>query len=367
MSLLVGPRRTGKSVLLKQLGAKLIASGTSPSQILYFEFKQSDSPEIIRDIWEYFTIEIADPKIKYYLFFDEIQFVKDYEIEIKQLYDLKPEAKMFLTGSLSLTYKRRMSESLAGRFLPFYLYPLSFAEYLVLTRNSELDNYRNLDNVSAGLRVSYLDNLNREFRRFLTGGRLPELATMKDESFKIMYIQSVLNQSLSQDAFAYFQIEKPAVLTEIFNYVRVNPNSIINLTNLSKISSASKETVSKYLDVLEVMRLIYPIYNSLSPFTKFNAARKVYTSSHFIDSKYDPQTSAGLLVESYILERLLEQDRQVTFFRRRNKEVDFILPKENLAYEIKFRRDFSAPQNPLPKNFELQVISATGNFPACLF
>lgn len=367
MSLITGPRRTGKSVLLKQISAELVKEHIPATQILFFEFKQTDDSDLIWQIWDYFSTTTSHPRQRCYVFFDEIQFVKDYEPEIKLFYDQKPQAKIFLTGSLSLTYKRRMSESLAGRFLPYPLFPLKFSEYLHLVHSPQLKNLLEISGVSSGLRQSYLGGLNEEFRTFLRCGRLPEMVAIPDPKSQTAYLESIINQSLSQDAFSYFQIEKPHLLLSLFHYIRQNSGGLVSLENLSNLAMASRETVSKYLDVLEIMRLIYPVSNSISAFAKHNAARKIYVSSHFLDSKHDPQTALGLAVESYILERLLEQEKQATFFRRRNKEVDFVLPEENLAYEIKFRHDVSVPKNPLPKNFELRVISATGPTPACLF
>ena len=84
------------------------------------------------------------------------------------------------------------------------------------------------------------------------------------------------------------------------------------------------------------------------------------------NSKYDPQTAFGFAAESYVLERLLEQNQLVTFYRNRNKEVDFLLPKSNIAYEVKYRPQFDQPKVILVK-FELKVLSYSGSLPVCLF
>ena len=65
-------------------------------------------------------------KITYIYIFDEIQYVNGYESMIKMIYDNKDSCKIFITGSLSLSYKKRMSESLTGRFFSYKLFPLNF-------------------------------------------------------------------------------------------------------------------------------------------------------------------------------------------------------------------------------------------------
>jgi predicted AAA+ superfamily ATPase len=84
------------------------------------------------------------------------------------------------------------------------------------------------------------------------------------------------------------------------------------------------------------------------------------------NSKYDPQTTFGFAAESYILERLLEQHELVAFYRNRNKEIDFLLPKRKIAYEVKYRHVFEQPKVILP-DFELKVLSLSGSAPVCLF
>lgn len=380
MSLIIGPRRTGKSVLLKQLLVNLLHTDhVAATQILFFEFTDTDSPETIQRLWEYFTGEIAQTNQPIYCFFDEIQFVNAYESTVKLLYDQHPRAKLFLTGSLSLTYKRRMSESLAGRFLPYDLYPLRFPEYLRLSSSPLAAQYEQaMSETKPLLKQMSVKALNPAFRAFLFTGRLPESALLADPTAQSSYLETVLSQSLSQDAFAYFHIEKPRVLHAMFGYIRQNPGAVINIDRLSGVSGSSRETVAKYLDVLEIMRLMYPVYNSTSALAKFNATRKAYPSSHFITGKYDPATTTGFAVESYVLERLVEQGKHVTFYRSRNQEIDFLIPDEKIALEVKFRTDPGnlqpvvklsrklgfAPHVITLDKLEIAGVSST---PACLF
>lgn len=381
MSLIIGPRRTGKSVLLKQLLVNLLhIDHVAATQILFFEFTDTDSPETIQRLWEYVTGEIAQTNQPIYCFFDEIQFVKAYESTVKLLYDQHPRAKFFLTGSLSLTYKRRMSESLAGRFLPYDLYPLRFPEYLRLSRSPLITQYQQaMSETKPLLQQMSVKTLNPVFRAFLFTGRLPESALLVDPIAQSAYLETILSQSLSQDAFAYFHIEKPRVLQSLFNYIRQNPGAILNIDTLSGVSGSSRETVAKYLDVLEIMRLMYPIYNSPSALATFNATRKAYPSSHFITAhKYDPATTTGFAVESYVLERLVEQGKHVTFYRSRNQEIDFLVPDEHIAYEVKFRTDPGDLQPAIKLSRKLgfaphfitldqRDIAGAPSTPACLF
>ena len=369
ITFLSGTRRVGKSILLKQLINHLISQDKiQPSRILFFEFSPRQDKEFIWDVYRYFKQNILQNGQPTYLFFDEVQVIPGFEIAIKEIYDNldQTKVKMFITGSPSISYKRKMAESLAGRFLPYRLFPLNFKEYLRLKESPLLSKLENsgLDNLT---RMGDLEQLNMEFKRFLSWGRLPQMLSMPDNE-KRLYLESSIDQTITKDAFDYFSIQNPSALSALFFYVCQNNGQTMVKENLSQVSGISVVTVANYLDVLELMGLTYTVYNSTNPVIKLNSARKIYVSSMFglKNSKYDPQTAFGFAAESYVLERLLEQNQLVTFYRNRNKEVDFLLPKNNIAYEIKYRPQFEQPKIVLPK-FELKVLSYSGSLPVCLF
>lgn len=364
---LTGPRRVGKSILLKQVINSLIKrSNIEPRQILFYEFSRGESKEKIWDVYKFFNTEISDPNQLQYLFFDEIQYINGYEIILKEIYDNRSNVRIIATGSLSLFYKKKMEESLAGRFISFRLFPLSFREFLKISKSELLDSF-DLARTEKNTYIKSLkvDTLNTVFREFLVWGRYPEMITLSSD-LKKSYLSSILTQSLNQDAFTYFNIEKPDLLNELYEHICINNGGLINYKNLS--STASSKTIASYLKVLEIMGIAYFVYNTLKPFAKGNSLRKGYVNSSFYldKSKHDMQTAYGFAVESYILERLLEQGNLVTFYHRRNEEVDFVLPKEKLAYEVKFRSNIEKPKQ-LLKNFEIRLVTLNNETPACLF
>lgn len=369
MGLISGPRRTGKSVILKQIIKDLIIKkSVKPTQILFFEFSPKDNKNKIWDVLNYFKEEVASLRLPKYIIFDEIQYVDEYEIAIKEIYDNEIDCKIFITGSLSLSYKRHMQDSLAGRFFTYRLYPLKFSEYLKFKQNDTYQLLIDTIKETDQFKLSYkLNILNQEFRDFLSYGRFPELISLNTDQSKA-YLYSIVNQSLNQDVFSYFDIEKPLIINSLFDYFRANNGSEISTNKLSSQLGTTNKTVSSYIDILQQMNLIYIIYNSTNPLIKLNGAKKIYVNSSFalLDGKLDIQTSMGFAVESYILERLLEKNELVTFWRKREKEVDFLLPKKNIGYEVKFRSSFK-PIKQSPKNFDIETISIDGKAPACLF
>jgi predicted AAA+ superfamily ATPase len=366
MTFLYGARRTGKSILLKQLVNHLVTNtGVPPSQILFFEFLPKDERDSIGAVYRYFTQNKALNSGKTYLFFDEIQVVAGFEIALKELYDRldQTNTKIVITGSPSISYKRTMAESLAGRYIPYRLFPLNFREYLRLSASPV--------SLSLGhdhlIRMGALERLNREFKRFLTCGRLPQMLSMS-EMEQSYYLDATIDASITRDAFDYFTIQNPGALSGLYTYICQNNGQIATKESLAHASGVSRITIAKYLDVLELMGLVYIIYNSTNPFIRLNSARKIYVSSMqgIKHSRHDPQTAFGFATESYILERLLERNELVTFYRNRTREIDFLLPKKKIAYEVKYRPSAGHPKAILP-DYQLTVVSYQGSTPACLF
>lgn len=369
IALITGPRRVGKSVLLKQLANEIITGREiNPNQIILFEFSPAHTQEKIWEVYRYFTKEISDPRLPQFLLFDEIQYLEAYESTIKEIYDNSQNTKIILTGSLSLSYKRRMEESLAGRFFSYKILPLNFSEYLELAKPETFAVFKKAQAETNKLRLQYdLAILNAEFRNFLSFGRLPEMVNFtKDQSEN--YLRTILNQSLNQDAFNYFEIEKPQTMNSLFDYLKINNGGLISINSLAQSLAASNQTISLYLNILEIMGLIYLLYNSTNPLIKLNSSKKSYVSSAYalLETKLNLVSSIGFAVESYILERLLEKGETVTFWKKRDKEIDFLLPKKKLAYEIKYRSKIKI-RNVSLFGYKLEVISLDGQVPACLF
>ncbi|MBP9817844.1 ATP-binding protein [Candidatus Shapirobacteria bacterium] len=317
MSLITGMRRVGKSVVMEQLIDQLIATGIDRWQILFFEFLPKDNQEVLEEVMDYYLKTVVDKKQKYYIFFDEIQYIKDYEEVMKEWYDKQENVKFVLTGSFSLLYKKRAKDSLAGRYLDYVMTPLNFMEY-------------------EGIKLAMADGTGdrqANFRRFLRYGRLPEIVNYSEDQAG-EYLNTLKQRILTQDSFDYFEIEKPNVLGRIFDFVAINNGGIINIDSWSKDLGVSRETVSKYLEVLKIMGVVYTVSNSTDPFKVESSSKKAYVSSCFVQEK--DAGNLGSLAESYTLERLLADGKLVTFYRKRDKEIDFLIPKEKRACEVKF-------------------------------
>ena len=152
IQILTGVRRCGKSTLFKLLMNDLLASGVSPKSILNLNL---DAPVFI-SLWDNAqhlqqVIEASErltgEKVQY-LFLDEIQQVKNWEIFVKSVYDTQTFRKIYITGSNSNLLQNQFSSLLSGRYFANEVRPFSIVECLgTIGINSLLEGYQNISQV----------------------------------------------------------------------------------------------------------------------------------------------------------------------------------------------------------------------------
>jgi len=184
-TILLGPRRVGKTFMIKQLIHEAISDGFDPHSIL---FASIDAPIYSGMLLEKFvsllpTPDTFDPKI---IIFDEIQYLKNWEIHLKDLVDTYQNVKFIATGSAAAALRLKSNESGAGRFSEFMLPPLTFYEFLQFSGvHDELVEIRNpigSDRIKT-YHTENIDALNDQFITYLNFGGYPE---------------AVLNQSIRE-------------------------------------------------------------------------------------------------------------------------------------------------------------------------
>ena len=139
--LLMGPRRVGKTVMLYHTIQKLINDGINPQKIIYISIETPIYNRI--SLEELFALARqavgkADDLKGFFVFYDEIQYLKDWEIHLKSVIDTFIYSKFVASGSAAAALKMKSQESGAGRFTDFNLPPLTFNEYIHLKNLNSL-------------------------------------------------------------------------------------------------------------------------------------------------------------------------------------------------------------------------------------
>lgn len=345
----IGLRRTGKTVLLKQIIQKIIKE-TKPENIFFLTLDEDliGNKVSLADFINIF-LEISDSGKKRYIFINEVQYASKWQHIIKRYYDTEPNLKFVISGSLSLFIKKQATESLAGRIYEFKLSVLSFEEYLIIkgARSELLADFRQFAVVPGQQEINkpgieklvyqYGNELKKNFYDYLFFGQFPALVNEPDmETRKKYLIEAVYKKTLEYDIPKVYGAEKIEELKFLFQIAVSEIGSIIEIGNLASEAGLNKETVNKYLRYFENSFLIHFVYNFSKSFRKSKRLlRKIYLESvnfyaAFRDFDYLAVDSpaAGFLVENYFYNILREQYQYIAFCRIRKEEFDFIAVKD---------------------------------------
>lgn len=358
---LIGPRRVGKTVMLKHLVAKLLADGVAGTQILFLSL---DTPlysgRSLESLLQIFTdLHRHPPDKPLWVLFDEVQYLKDWEVHLKSLVDTYGQVRFIASGSAAAALRMKSRESGAGRFTEFILPPLTFAEYLDFA-GRECELVRNID-ASSDRPPTYLANdihqLNVEFVNYLNYGGFPEAVmntAVRDNPARFLR-QDIVDKVLLKDLPSLYGIGDTQELNRFFNVLAFNTGNEVGLEDLSKHSGITKARLNDYLEYLEAAYLIRRVQRIDDNALRLQRARtfKVYLTNPAIRAALfgmcGPDDEAmGNLAETAVWSQWLhnsEISRSLHYARwksgRQDLEVDLVsvdprTQKPRFAVEIKW-------------------------------
>ncbi|MCD7832844.1 MAG: ATP-binding protein [Lachnospiraceae bacterium] len=237
IKVITGIRRCGKSVLLAQIMEELREQGISEEQILYLNFEDYDYSFIRsgKDLHEYVKGKIVTEK-KYYLFFDEIQTVPEFERVVNSI-RMKFDTSIFITGSNGKLLSGELATYLSGRTVSFRMYPFSF---------SEVCEIRALDRKSVTDEV-LLDYMN--------WGGMPQRFQMENEEQIKTFLRDLFDTIVLRDIVQRSGIKDIDLFNRLVEYLVCNPSqtfSVQAVTDffLSENRKVSRETIYNYLEYI---------------------------------------------------------------------------------------------------------------------
>lgn len=267
-TVLMGPRRVGKTVMVYHTIRLLLDSGISAVNILYVSLETPIYTGLpLERILKYFQeLFNHDRNSRLFVFFDEIQYLRQWEIHLKSLVDSFPICRFVATGSAAAALRLKSTDSGAGRFSDYILPPLTFAEYLMFI---EKENELIETNVHDSEDSSYpsniyefvskdIDQLNETFINYLNFGGYPEAVfseTIRQDPGQ--YIKSdIIDKVLLRDLPSLYGISDIQELNRLFTTLAYNSGNEVSIEGLSQSSGVSKNTIKRYLEYLEAAFLI---------------------------------------------------------------------------------------------------------------
>lgn len=359
---LMGPRRVGKTVMLLHTVQSLLDSKVNPLNIAFVSI---DTP-LYNGIGleQLFTMcrkatGTTDPK-GWYIFFDEIQYLKDWEVHLKSLVDSYPNTRFVVSGSAAAALKLKSNESGAGRFTDFMLPPLTFNEYIHLKNLNQLIVQPN-DAIDYVL-TNNITELNKHFIDYINFGGFPEVIfSEKIQSNPVRYIRSdIIDKVLLRDLPQLYGIRDIQELNSLFTAIAYNSGGEFSLEELSKRSGVQKNTLKRYIEYLEAAFLIKVVHKIANKPKKFQRATqfKIYLANPSLRSAmFNPITLTdpliGNMVETAIYAQYFHAEDILLYYARWAKgEVDMVILNETdytpiWALEIKWSNRFYEHPNEL--------------------
>lgn len=283
---LMGPRRVGKTVLIHHAIQALIDEGVPPQTIAYFSVDHPiyNGLSIERLLQHYGESSGVDYKRELvFIFFDEIQYLRDWEVHLKTAIDSYPNIKFVASGSAAAALRLKSHESGAGRFTDFLLPPLTFYEYLDLINKENLVTVHAKEGPGISSTTGDIEQLNTEFVRYLNYGGYPEVIfSSQIQSNLARFIKSdIIDKVLLRDLPSLYGIGDIQELNYLFTTLAFNTANEISLQELAVNSGVAKNTIKRYIEYLEAAFLIKVVHRVDHNAKRFHRANffKVYLTN----------------------------------------------------------------------------------------
>ena len=258
-TVLLGPRRVGKTFIVKQLIHDAISSGLRPTDILYASIDAPIYSAISLEKFLSYMPEGDDthPRL---VIFDEIQYLRDWEVHLKDLVDRETNIKFLVSGSAAAALQLRSRESGAGRFSDFMLPPLTFYEFLLFlgeeerfirkvpTKPNDRPRYETID----------IDGLNTRFVDYLNFGGYPEaVMNVEIRNNAEQFIKNdIIDKVLLNDLPGLYGVGNTQELKKLFAFLAYNAGNEASFENICQGSGIPKPTIKRYIEYLESAFLI---------------------------------------------------------------------------------------------------------------
>ncbi len=366
---LSGARRVGKTTLMYQVISELLEDEAPAKTILYLSF---DHPVLkffnIGQIIELFLNNIVNEQDKeLYIFFDEIQYAKDWDTWLKILYDQNPGYRIMVTGSATPIISSKGIESGVGRWITIKIPTLSFYEYIDLIQIPDKPSLpsgikpmslHQLSKRDLNAIMLKLTGLQKYFHRYLLLGGFPELVMSNDTAFAQRILrEDVVDKVLKRDITALFGTRNVLDLEKIFLYLCIHSGSIIVRDIISRELQISRQTIDNYFSILEQSNLIY-ISNPIEIGGKkvLKSKPKIYVADAALrnavlvlgENVLSDTDEMGTIIETSVYKHIVTFYYSILprigYYRdaKKDKEVDVVvkLPKDKkILVEVKYRTD----------------------------
>ncbi|WP_028526648.1 ATP-binding protein [Runella limosa] len=333
--LIFGPRQVGKTTLVKKIATEVG---------LPISWLSGDEPDVRLALGNTTSTQfknlIGQAKI---VVIDEAQRIENIGLTLKLAVDNFPEVQIIATGSSAFELANKLNEPLTGRKYEFYLYPLSFGE--LVHHQGLLTEKRLLES-----RLVY--------------GTYPEIINQVGNEREVLIL--LTDSYLHKDLFLYEGIKRSSLLSKILTALALQLGSEVSYNEIGQLVGADKNTVEKYIDLLEQAFVIFRL-NAFSRNVRneLKKSRKIYFYDNGVRNaiinnfkSIGLRTDAGELWENYLIAERMKmlkytqmygsrffwrttQQQEIDYLEERDGSIEAFEFKWNPQTKVKFPKTFT--------------------------
>jgi predicted AAA+ superfamily ATPase len=286
-----------------------------PKQSIFINFESKANKKYLdKDVlYDFIIKKVGDSKEKWYLFFDEIQEVENWE-EVVNSFRVDFDADIYITGSNAKLLSSEFATKISGRYVQFLIYPFSFAEYKLI-------------------------NKDHTFAEYLENGGMPFLTNIDDNKEAIsLYLNDVYNSIVLKDVVKRNNIRDVDLLDRIITYVLANIGETFSANSIVKYfkneqRNVSTDTILNYIKACEDAYLFYKLSREEIKKKKIlSVNEKYYVADHGLREAVYGKNNQDIekVLENIVCLELLRRGYELTVGIIDDvKEIDFIAVKNN--------------------------------------
>ena len=324
IKVLTGIRRCGKSSIMQLIEEELRANGVNESNIIYVNLDKRPYIGVkTQDQLEKVLAEKVDNVMGFkYLFVDEIQNVKDFEVVINAFRE-EGDISIFITGSNSYLLSGELVTKLTGRYIEFKIGTLSFSEWIGMKKYLG-------QNIDA--------DLDKELDTYIVEGGFPYSLYLSTAEAKEAYINDLIKEIFEKDIRKNHKIRDKHLFEQIEQFMINNFGATISVNSicdaLEKINKTrpSKKTIYAYLNVLENAKILQKCQRfDLKSKKALSKEEKYYLTdlSFCYAINTDKRINYGPVLENIIYNYIKSKGYEISVGRIGKLEVDFIARNHN--------------------------------------
>jgi len=358
---ILGARQVGKTTLLSLLKKEIKQKWGDSKNILTYNLEDADQLYALNRDPKYFNeyciLTGADSAKESIVLIDEIQYLDEPSHFLKYIADFEPSIKLIITGSTSINIKK-YKDSVTGRKKLFTLFPLDFQEFLLFKRKNRLLSvvekmkFRNFDLKKIDIDPERIEPVKRElgvlFEEYMLYGGYPKVVLAGAREEKLEELKELYEAYELKDVNILFNIANITAFRNLFKILAGSVGCLLNVNELSGTIGIGRDTIRRYLSVLEnsfIISTLQPFHNNIrKELTKMpklffqDTGLRNFALRNFSEISFRPDK--GSLFENAIFCELFKNlgvIDQLYFWRTISKsEVDFVFTGERkLAFEVK--------------------------------